>query len=82
MAREGKAQKHVLTAYNRDNHMLMRRKKVDLACCTLRPRCSRVGQVVDPYELVLVKLPPPPLPTSWGRMVKPYMPPEGARPMP
>ncbi len=27
MPRESKAQKHILTAYNRDNQMLMRRKK-------------------------------------------------------
>lgn len=34
-----KAQKHVLTAYNRDNQMLMRRKKVCLACLRL-PRLT------------------------------------------
>lgn len=60
-AREPKAQKLILTAYNRDNQMLLRRKKV-----------------VDPYELALVKLPPPPLPSSWGRVIKPYCPASGA----
>ena len=34
-------------------------------------------QVVDPYELALVKLPPPPLPSAWGRVVRPYMPAHG-----
>jgi hypothetical protein len=61
--KESKPQKHILTAYNRDNQMLLRRKKV-----------------VDPYEIMLLKLPPPPLPSSWGRMIKPYTPPEGAGP--
>lgn len=46
---------HKLTAYNRDNKMLLRRKKI-----------------IDPYELLLVKMPPPPLPSSWGKMVSPY----------
>lgn len=32
----------------------------------------RQAQVVDPYELVLIKMPPPPLPTSWGRVIAPY----------
>ena len=36
-------------------------------------------QVVDPYELVLLKLPPPPLAPSWGRMIQPYCPAAGAR---
>jgi hypothetical protein len=35
--------------------------------------------VVDPFELALLKLPPPPLPSSWGRMIKPYAPANGAR---
>lgn len=38
---------------------------------------SLFHQVVDPYELVLIKMPPPPLPTSWGRVVAPYK--SGAR---
>lgn len=36
-------------------------------------------QVVDPYELVLLKLPPPPLAASWGRMIQPYCPAAGAQ---
>ena len=80
--REPKPQKHILTAYNRDNQMLMRRKKVRLPRCG----CNAVAlsafgchQVVDPYELVLLKLPPPPLAASWGRMIQPYCPTAGAR---
>jgi hypothetical protein len=37
----------------------------------------RAPQVVDPYELMLLKLPPPPLAASWGRVIKPYMPANG-----
>lgn len=32
--REAKAAKHILTAYNRDNQMLLRRKKVRRAAAT------------------------------------------------
>jgi hypothetical protein len=35
------------------------------------------SQVVDLFELALLKLPPPPLPSSWGRVIKPYAPAHG-----
>jgi len=64
--------------------MLMRRKKVRLSRRVATRRhwglmAFGCHQVVDPYELVLLKLPPPPLAPSWGRMIQPYCPAAGAR---
>ena len=50
---------HMITAYNSDNQMLMRKKKV-----------------IDPRAPNLLKLPPHPIPVSWGRVVAPYRPAE------
>ena len=36
--------------------------------------------MVDPYEQTLIKLPPPPLPSAWGRVIKAYCPAQGACP--
>ena len=47
----------MITAYNSDNQMLMRKKKV-----------------LDPRAPNILKLPPHPIPQSWGRIVKPYRP--------
>lgn len=49
---------HMITAYNSDNQMLMRKKKV-----------------LDPRAPNILKLPPHPIPQSWGRVVEPYRPP-------
>jgi N6-adenosine-specific RNA methylase IME4 len=48
---------HMITAYNSDNQMLMRKKKI-----------------TDPRVPDVLKLPNHPIPVSWGRVVKPFIP--------
>jgi N6-adenosine-specific RNA methylase IME4 len=48
---------HMITAYNSDNQMLLRKKKI-----------------VDPRAPNILKLPPHPIPVSWGRVIKPFVP--------
>ena len=50
---------HMITAYNSDNQMLMRKKKI-----------------VDPRAPNVLKLPPHPIPVSWGRVIAPFVPEE------
>lgn len=50
---------HMITAYNSDNQMLMRKKKT-----------------VDPRAPNILKLPPHPIPVSWGKVIEPYRSPE------
>ena len=49
----------MITAYNSDNQMLMRKKKI-----------------VDPRAPNVLKLPPHPIPVSWGRVIEPFAPEE------
>ena len=83
MPREAKATAHKLTAYNKDNKMLLRRKKARALRQRRRhrPRLNNQtwaracgAQIIDPFELVLVKMPPPPLPTSWGKVIQTFEP--------
>jgi hypothetical protein len=50
---------HMITAYNSDNQMLIKKRKI-----------------LDPRAANILKLPPHPIPISWGRLVAPYKPPE------
>lgn len=53
----GSGQRHkIVTAYNPETQAYVRRKV----------------QVPDPDEIVQIRIPPPPLPVSWGRTVRPY----------
>ena len=56
--REPKAQQsHMITAYNSDQGLFLRKKKF-----------------VDPAEPYIIKIPPHPIPVSWGRVIQPYEP--------
>lgn len=48
----------MIAHYNRDTHAFIRRRM----------------RVVDPDAILQLRIPPPPLPLSWGRAVKPYKP--------
>ncbi len=48
----------VIAQYNRDTHAFIRRRV----------------RVADPDAILQLRLPPPPLPLSWGKAIKPYNP--------
>lgn len=48
----------IITQYNRDTHAFIRRRV----------------RVADPDAILQLRLPPPPLPLSWGRAIKPFKP--------
>jgi len=48
----------IITHYNRDTHAFIRRRV----------------RVADPDAILQLRLPPPPLPLSWGKAIKPYRP--------
>ena len=52
------ARHSIVTAYNPETQSLVRRKV----------------RVVDPDEIIQIRVPPTPLPLSWGRTVQPYIP--------
>lgn len=51
------ANSHMITAYNSDQGLFLRKKKF-----------------IDPAEPVIIKVPPHPITTSWGRVIEPYVP--------
>jgi len=53
----GAATSHMITAYNSDQGLFLRKKKF-----------------VDPFEPLIVKVPPHPIPASWGRVIQPFEP--------
>ena len=65
----------VVTQYNRDTNALIRRRiRVGAGGAA-----AIGGALAGGGGLVQLRIPPPPLPLSWGRTVRPYVPPE---PMP
>lgn len=48
----------IIAQYNRDTHAFIRRRV----------------RVADPDAILQLRLPPPPLPLSWGKAIKPYRP--------
>ncbi|KAG2431763.1 hypothetical protein HXX76_009259 [Chlamydomonas incerta] len=62
----------VVTQYNRDTNALIRRRiRVGSA-----GGAAAAGALAGGCGLVQLRIPPPPLPLSWGRTVRPYVPPE------
>lgn len=48
----------IVAQYNRDTHAFIRRRV----------------RVADPDAILQLKMPPPPLPLSWGRAIRPFRP--------
>jgi hypothetical protein len=49
----------IIAQYNRDTHAFIRRRV----------------RVADPDAILQLRLPPPPLPLSWGKAIRPFQPP-------
>lgn len=52
----------IIAQYNRDTHAFIRRRV----------------RVADPDAILQLRLPPPPLPLSWGKAIRPFQPAAGA----
>lgn len=64
-AAAAKARHNVVTAYNPETQALVRRRV----------------RAADPHEIVQIRIPPAPIPVSWGRTVRPYVPPSNNVPV-
>eukprot|EP00889_Picochlorum_renovo_P004098 jgi/Picre1/31128/NNA_006482.t1 len=58
-----KVRHRVVTAYNPSTQALVRRRI----------------KVADPNAIQFIRIPPPPIPLSWGRVIAPYTPPKQER---